>query len=65
MIKYRENLQKDSPISRLLLGISLQFFDMLYISLISIERNKNEVDWVHIDGGIAILIFVDETLKSL
>ncbi len=38
---------------------------MLCIPLVSIERNQNEVDGVDIDDAIAILIFVDETLKSI
>ena len=65
MIKDRQNKKKDPQLSQLLLGISTPFSDMLCISRISIERNKNEVDWVYIDGAIAFSILTDKTLKSL
>ena len=64
MLKYRENRKKDLPISPLLPGISAPIFDTLHISFISIEQNKNEVDWVDIHGAIAISILTDKTFKS-
>ena len=65
MMMYRGNQKKDSPISPLLLGISPPFLDMLYTTWISIERNKNEVDWVYIDGAIVSSILTVGSLKSI
>ena len=46
IMKYREKRKKDTQFSQLLLGISPPFSDMLCISWISIERNKEE--WIEI-----------------
>ena len=66
IVKYREKPKKKTiKYLRFYLEFRHHFCNILYISWITIKRNKNELDWVCIDAAIAILILTDKTLKLL